>query len=134
MSITIGGFDFDGPYRLGGWVPPHEGGIYALLRHAVDENGEIYAPVYIDQCDDLATCDFTAADRHYFCSTKEAGSPDNLAIAIYYMPGATRFSRTLFKDALLAEYHPTCNYERIWIDTKRPAVHEDGHSHHLTLR
>jgi hypothetical protein len=134
MSIAIGGFDFDGPNRLVTWIPPHEAGIYTLLRRTTAEGGEAYTPVYLDQCDDLCACDFTAADRHFFCSAKEAGAPENLYIAVYYMPGATRFTRQLFMDALLAEYHPACNYEREWTDWDRPVLHEDGHSHHLSLR
>jgi hypothetical protein len=130
----VGDFDFDGPYQIATWTPPHENGIYALLRRLAGEGGETYMPVYLDQCDDLANCDFTVADRHFFCSMKEAGSIESLYIAVYYMPGATRFTRQLFKEALLAECHPACNYERLWTDWERPTLREDGHSHHLILR
>ena len=34
MCIYLGGFDFDGPYPLDRWSPPHEDGVYVVMRHA----------------------------------------------------------------------------------------------------
>jgi hypothetical protein len=39
MCIYLGGFDFDGPYPLSRWNPPHEDGVYVVMRSAMAADG-----------------------------------------------------------------------------------------------
>lgn len=115
MCIYLDGFDFDGPYPLDRWTPPHEQGVYALLqRTEAPDHTVAYTPVYFGQVDDLAACDLRTEHPRSACWTKEAGSRENLYIGIHYMPGATEFLRHMVEDTLLAQYHPVCNYQWSW--------------------
>ena len=111
MCIYLGDFDFDGPYRLDRWVPPHEDGVYALMRRVISADGTpSFVPVYFGETDDLAAHDLPAGHPRYACWTKEAGSREDVYIGVHYMPGATKFSRQMVQETLLGQYHPACNY------------------------
>lgn len=132
MCIYLGGFDFDGPYRLDHWNPPHEDGVYALMRRAEMTDGTTsFIPIYFGETDDLAAHDFPAGHPRYACWVKEAGSLANLSIGVHYMPGAMKFARQMVETTLLGQYHPVCNYDwpHMWAVAKEMRLHERERRH-----
>jgi hypothetical protein len=132
MAIYLGGFDFDGPYRLDHWNPPHEDGVYVLMRRTEMADGTTsFTPIYFGETDDLAAHDFPAGHPRYACWVKEAGSLANLTIGVHYMPGAMKFARQMIETTLLGQYHPVCNYDwpHMWAVAKEIRLHERGRGH-----
>jgi hypothetical protein len=111
MSLDIGGFDVAGPYRLDRWVPPHEAGVYAVLRRTAADGTPSFTPVYIGETDDFAADAFRTGHPRYACWLKETGAEARTYIGVIYTPGDTKFLRKLVQDALLTWFHPVCNYD-----------------------
>lgn len=112
MCIYLGGFDFGGPYPLDRWHPPHEDGVYAVMRRVTLADGAVsFIPIYFGETDDLAAHDFPAGHPRYACWIKEAGSLANLYLGVHYMPGAMKFARQMVEMTLLGLYHPAYNYD-----------------------
>ena len=137
MCIYLGGFDFDGPYRLDRWTPPNEDGVYVVMRHTeLADGSSSFIPIYFGETDDLAAHGFPAGHPRYACWVKEAGSQANLSIGVHYMPGAMKFARQMVETTLLGQYHPVCNYDwpHMWAVAKEIQLHERERRYSRTSR
>lgn len=115
---SLAGYPFEGPRVLGGWHPPAQPGIFAVLTRA-DSESERFEVIYLGHADDLSDAGFPfehpAADRWI----ERAGSKWNLWVASYVIPGGLRSHRERITAELIAVYHPSCNpeqFDRAWKD------------------
>ena len=114
---SLAGYPFEGPRLLGGWTPPAQAAVYAIMYKPDD--GERYAVVYVGHSDDLSTERFPFGHPRAECWTQRAGSRWKVYIATYHVPGGLRSHREQIAQELAAIYHPGCNeqhYERAWKD------------------
>ena len=113
---TLGGYPFEGPRVLGGWRPPRESGLFAVITRA-DEKSQRYEVIYLGHAEDLSEIGLPFQHRHAGRWIERAGSQWNLSVAFYTIPGLTPTHRERITEELLAVYHPSCNseqFERTW--------------------
>lgn len=115
---SLGGYPFEGPRVLGGWSPPAQPGLFAVLTRA-EEGSQRFEVIYLGHADDLSAIglpfDHPSAGRWI----DRAGNKWNLWIASYVIPGGLRSHRERITEELVAIYHPSCNpeqFERAWKD------------------
>jgi hypothetical protein len=115
---SLAGYSFEGPWVLGGWTPPHEPGIFAVLyKPDPDDKRESYAVTYVGHSDDLSAEGFPWKHPASPCWTERAGSKWQLYIAVFNPPGGTSSHREAMARELIALYDPGCNpqrYDRAW--------------------
>ncbi len=115
---SLGGYPFEGPRVLGGFRPPSEPGIFAILTKT-DPDEQQYEVIYVGHADDLS--DEGLPFRHPGAQgwIERAGGKWNLWIATYGIPGGQRSHRERITEELVAVYHPSCNpeqFDRTWND------------------
>jgi len=122
---SLAGYPFEGPRLLGGWTPPAEPAVYAVVyRPDPDGKPQRYAVIYVDHSDDLSRERFPFQHPRASCWVHRAGSRWKVYICTYVVPGheapgAGRSHREEIARELTAIYKPGCNgeqYERSWKD------------------
>lgn len=115
---TLGGYPFEGPRVLGGWRPPGEPGLFAILTREREES-QRYEVIYLGHADDLSTVGFPFSHPRAQSWIDRAKGKWNLSIAFYTIPGGTQSHRERITEELIAAYHPSCNpeqFDRAWKD------------------
>ena len=115
---TLAGYPFEGPRVLGGWHPPAEPGIFAIL-HRADPDSQRFEVIYLGHADDLSQAGLPFEHPHSDLWIERAGGKWNLHIASYVIPGGLRSHRERITEELIAIYHPSCNpeqFDRTWKD------------------
>lgn len=115
---SLAGYSFEGPWLLGGWTPPHERGLFALM-YKPDPEGkpDTYAVIYVGHSENLADEGFPWKHPVAPCWTERAGSKWQVYVAVFDPPGGTRAHREAMVKELIAHYDPACNperYDRAW--------------------
>jgi hypothetical protein len=115
---SLGGYPFEGPRVLGGWTPPSQPGLFAVLTRA-EPGSQRFEVIYLGHADDLSAVGlpFDHPDARRWID--RAGSKWNLWIASYVIPGGLRSHRERITEELVAIYHPSCNpeqFDRAWKD------------------
>jgi hypothetical protein len=108
--IKIGGYLFDGPRLLGGWTPPAQPAVYAVLFESA---ANLFAVIYAGQSPDLSTEGFPFRHPHAPCWIARTGSKWKVHIAFYDVPGGTGAHRAMIVNSVIAAYHPSCNHPKI---------------------
>lgn len=112
MSIQWGQYDFDGPYLLDDWSPPRRAGIYAIMHKPnPSDKPLVYRVDYFGESSDLSNRGLPWNHHKSQCFIKQAGSKDNVYIAVYFMPGSSESERQKIEDELIEKYEPACNKE-----------------------
>lgn len=115
---SLGGYPFSGPRVLGGWHPPKEPSIFAILTRSKPESQQ-FEVIYLGHADDLSEIGLPFEHPHSDRWISRAGGKWNLWIAAYAVPGGTPSHRERITHELIAVYHPSCNpeqYDRAWKD------------------
>lgn len=112
MSIQWGKFSFEGPYLLDEWNPPQRAGIYAIM-HKPDRTNKpsIFQIDYFGESGDFSDRGFPWSHEKSDCFIEQAGSKNNVYIAIHFMPGSTESERQGVETELIGLYDPKCNKE-----------------------
>ncbi len=117
---SLAGYPFEGPRVLGGWIPPANPAVYAIMyRPDPETKPEIYAVIYVGHSDDLSVERFPFNHPQAQCWIRRAGSRWQVYICTYVVPGGLRSHREQIAQELAAIYRPSCNeqqYERSWRD------------------
>jgi hypothetical protein len=115
---SLAGYPFEGPRLLGGWTPPPDPAVYAILCKPEPEDGpERYAVIYVGHADDLSAERFPFRHPRAACWIRRAGSKWKVYIATYEVPGGGRPHREQIARELTAIYRPGCNaqqYDHAW--------------------
>lgn len=115
---SLAGYSFEGPCLLGGWTPPAEAGIYAVLyKPDPDTRRETFAVIYVGHSDDLSSEGFPWKHPATPCWAERAGSKWLLYVCTFNPPGGTRAHRESMTQELIGIYEPACNpqhYDRAW--------------------
>jgi hypothetical protein len=115
---SLAGYPFEGPRLLGGWTPPAEPAVYAIVYKPDPETKpERYAVIYVGHSDDLSTERFPFQHPKASCWISRASSKWKVYICTYVVPGGTRLHREQITRELLATYRPSCNaeqYDNAW--------------------
>lgn len=115
---SLAGYPFEGPRVLGGWHPPTQPGIFAILTRS-DPESEKFEVIYLGHADDLSDAGFPFEHPHADRWVERAGGKWNLWGASYVIPGGLRSHRERMTEELIAVYHPSCNpnqFDRAWKD------------------
>jgi hypothetical protein len=117
---SLAGYPFEGPRLLGGWTPPPNPAVFAIMYKPDPETKpETYAVIYVDHADDLSTARLPFHHPRAACWIRRAGSRWRVYICTYEVPGGLRSHRVQIAQELGAIYHPNCNeqhYDRSWED------------------
>jgi hypothetical protein len=115
---SLAGYPFDGPRLLGGWTPPANPAVYAIMYKPDPEaKPETYAVIYVGHSDDLSAERFPFNHPQAPCWIRRAGNRWQIYICTYVVPGGLRSHREQIAQELTAIYRPSCNdqqYERSW--------------------
>lgn len=110
---SLGGYSFEGPWRLGGWTPPARSGIYAILYRAdPDKSPNRYSVIFVGQAENLAEEGLPWKHPRSGCWLQRAGGKWGLYLAIFYPPGGTLNIRLGIERELIGIYNPYCNEEK----------------------
>lgn len=115
---SLGGYPFDGPRVLGGFIAPDEQGLFAILTRS-DPDSQRFEVIYLGHADNLATIGLPFDHAHSLRWIARAGGKWNLWIATYAIPGGSQSHRERITEELQAIYHPSCNgeqFDRYWKD------------------
>ncbi|HWL41475.1 MAG TPA: hypothetical protein VNQ73_00930 [Ilumatobacter sp.] len=107
---SLGGYPFEGPSVLAGWVPPQRPGVYAIA-YRLDPASEQFAIIYVGHADDLSRVGLPFQHARTPCWTERANRY-SLYICTYEVPGGTAAHREQIVRELAAIYQPGCNTER----------------------
>lgn len=115
---SLAGYSFKGPRVLGGWTPPSEPGVYAILRRPEPEGSpEKYSVLYVGHADDLSGEGFPFRHPQAPCWMERAESKWKLHICTYQFSGGGRSHREQMAQELMAIYEPPCNtdkFDKTW--------------------
>lgn len=115
---SLAGYSFKGPRVLGGWTPPNEPAVYAILYKAdPDTKADTYAVIFVGHSDNLAEEGFPFKHSRAPCWVQRAGSRWKLYIATFFVAGGGRAHREMIAQELVAIYNPHCNrqkYDKAW--------------------
>lgn len=106
--LNIGGRPFYGPYSFDEWVPPAEGGIYAVLTGTglmIDSEELLYLGLSRSFADGRIGR-YHYAYRSWIAHSEPKG---NLYIAIHPMPYASELQLALEEEKLVKLLNPLCN-------------------------
>lgn len=117
---SLAGYPFEGPRILGGWTPPSQAAVYAILYRA-DPDGKPhdFAVIDVDHADDLREARLPFSHPRARCWERRAGDKWGLHIATYEVPGGTAAHREQIVRELIAVYQPGCSpkqYDQTWED------------------
>ena len=117
---SLAGYPFEGPRVLGGWTPPAEPAVYAVLYKPEPEaKPDRYAVIYVGHSEDLSTERFPFNHPRAACWVRRAGDRWKVYICTYEVPGGLPSHREQIAQELGAVYHPSCNeqqYDQAWDD------------------
>jgi hypothetical protein len=115
---SLAGYSFEGPWLLGGWTPPDQPGIFAVMyKPAPDTKADTYAVIYVGHSDNLADEGFPWKHSAAHCWAERAGSKWQVYVCTFDPPGGGRTHRVAMAAELIALYDPACNperYDRAW--------------------
>lgn len=110
---SLGGYPFEGPSVLAGWVPPPRAGVYAITyRPEPDAAPGRHGVIYVGHADDLGSVGFPFRHERASCWTRRAGNRFKLYVCTYEVPGGTPAHREQIVRELVASYRPGCNLEQ----------------------
>lgn len=109
MSIKYGSYVFDEPVLFALWSPPNRTGLYAILIPDKSFRPKPFRVIYFGESGNLSERGFFKSHNKYSCWIREAGSEENLYIAIYLMPDSTPSQRKFIEKLLITQYKPVCN-------------------------
>lgn len=107
---SLGGYPFEGPSVLAGWLPPQRAGVFAIAYRPTTDD-ERFAVIYVDHADDLSSIGLPFRHPRASCWTKRANRYA-LYVCTYEVPGGTAAHREQIVRELSAIYQPGCNTER----------------------
>jgi hypothetical protein len=113
---SLGGYLFDGPRLLGGWIPPGRPAVYAIMRLLPDNR---YPVIYVGHSPDLSGEGFPFRHPHASRWITRAGSKWKVHVAFYEVPGGTEAHRETIVNELIAVYRPSCNSQQ-YVNSWRP--------------
>jgi len=117
---SLAGYPFEGPRVLGGWTPPTNAAVFAILYRAdPDRKPYDYAVLDVDHADNLAAAGLPFGHPRAKCWERRAGNKWNLHICTYEVPGGLRSHREQIVRELIAVYRPGCapdQYDQKWED------------------
>jgi len=107
LAIQILHYEFMGPIRLDEWGPPMEEVVYILLARSRDR----FSLIYADQCTKSDDAGFFTKNPRFKCWMSQAGSEDNLYVAVHPMFGSSARDRMFAVGKIVSKYSPHCNTE-----------------------
>ena len=107
MTIQILHYEFLGPIKLSEWGPPMEEVVYAILARTKDT----FKIIYVDESEKTDKTDFFTQHKKFKCWMTNAGSEDNLYLAIYPMWQKEEHERQKIMNHAISKYKPICNQE-----------------------
>lgn len=96
-----------GPVRLDRWGPPMDQVVYIVLGRT----GDNFSVIYVDHCSKSDDAEFFTKNPNFKCWVDNAGSEENLYVAIYPMFDSPPQSRQNTVDKIISKYKPVCNTE-----------------------
>ena len=108
MPITIGRYNFEGPYLLNSWNPPVKSAVYAVMHKNINNQ---YAVDYVGESENLADRGFPWGHERSDCWIRQAGSKSNVFIALLFTPGYSDDQRKAVEQELIQQFNPACNRE-----------------------
>lgn len=115
---SLAGYSFEGVWPLGGWTPPAQPGVYAILyKQEPERKPETYSVIYVGHSENLAEEGFPWKHPHAHLWSERAGSKWKVYVCVFNPPGGTKSHRQAIAQELIAQYEPACNperYDRAW--------------------
>lgn len=105
VSIQILHYEFLGPIPLSEWGPPMEKLIYLIMTRERDQ----FTVLYADQCEKTEAKDFFVKNPKFKCWISNAGSEENLYLAIYPMSEQGMADRMRILEKIILRFIPPCN-------------------------
>lgn len=110
MSVKLGNINFEGPYLITSWDPPHISAVYAIMIKPDPQNQpDKYELIYIDEYANLTDKGRYRTHPKFSCWIFQTESEYNIYIGINKMPNSTSEERKKIKSALINQYDPICN-------------------------
>jgi len=107
MTIQILHYDFLGPIKLSEWGPPMDEVVYVIFSRIKD----IYNILYVDESEKTLETDFFTKNDKFKCWLTNAGSDENLYLAIHLMPKSDKSERDRIVKKTINRYKPVCNMD-----------------------
>ena len=107
MTIQILHYDFLGPIKLSEWGPPMDEVVYVIFSRIKD----IYNILYVDESEKTLETDFFTKNDKFKCWLTNAGSDENLYLAIYPMWKSDKSERERIAHKAINRYKPVCNMD-----------------------
>jgi len=107
MTIQILHYDFLGPIKLSEWGPPMDEVVYVIFSRTKD----IYNILYVGESEKTLETNFFTKNDKFKCWLTNAGSDENLYLAIYLMPKSDESKRDRIVHKAINRYKPVCNME-----------------------
>lgn len=107
LTIQILHYDFLGPVPLSEWGPPMEEVVYLVLSRTKDT----FKIIFAGQCQKTDNAGFFIKNEKFKCWASEAGSENNIYLAIYPMWQSSEEERENIVNKIITKYEPKCNAE-----------------------
>ena len=109
MSIKYSGYVFDEPVLISNWNAPYRAGLYAILVPDQSVTPRPFRVIYFGESGNMSERGFLKLHAKFPCWIREAGSENNLYVALLLMPDSTPEQRRVAETQLIANYNPACN-------------------------
>jgi len=109
MTITLSGYQFEGPAIITMWKTTHGEGVYSILRGKTDGRYISHNVIYFGESGNLLEREVLDKHPKYQCWLKWAGSKSNTYISVYPMLDSNEEDRKKIVEELIKVYNPVCN-------------------------
>ena len=106
MTIRFAGHDFDGPCPAALWIPPPEGGVFAIMVYDAAYKPLPYRAIHFGEATEFSARALLVAHPKYAEWLAAGRSQWGLYIATYSMPGANPLTRLALERYLTNHYLP----------------------------
>jgi len=105
LTIQILHHEFLGPIKLSEWGPPMEEVVYVLMAREKDN----FKIIYVNESEKTKEKDFFTKNDNFKCWVSNAGSENNLFLAILPMWKSNKEEREKIVSKTIMKYNPICN-------------------------
>ena len=112
LNIIFDDYEFSEPIKIIEWEPPESKGLYVILKPSLSGPVNLpFQPIYFGQTENFSERGFIESHGKYECWEREAGSKEDIFIAIFLMPDSTEEERMEIESHLIARYRTNeiCN-------------------------
>ena len=106
MTIRFAGQDFEGPCPAALWMPPADGGVFAIMVYDAAHKPLPYRAIHFGEAVDFSARGLLATHPKFAEWLAAGGTQWGLYVATYSMPGANGVTRLALERYLTNHYLP----------------------------